>query len=356
MADQGFQERTEKPTTRRRRKAREEGRVAKSMELNSAAILCLGFMTLYMMGPHLAGQVMQVMRHTMTNAPQIALSDPTFISVFSDSMLKFFVILSPVLIIMTLVAIGINVVQVGFKITPKAVELKFDKLNIANGLKRLVSLRSLVQIVRDSVKLFIVGFVAYKVIDSEFESFFLLPDMSVVQFAGVMGKLALTLVLKIGAVILVIAVLDYMYQRYEFEKSIKMSKQDLKDEYKDTEGSPQLKARVRQMQREMARSRMMQAVPTADVVVTNPTEIAVALKYDPSEMDAPTVVAMGERLIAQKIRELAIQHGIPVVEDKPLARALLKMCEVGQVIPANLYKAVAELLAYVYKMKAKVVK
>ncbi|UCG61246.1 MAG: flagellar biosynthesis protein FlhB [Candidatus Zixiibacteriota bacterium] len=356
MADQGFQERTEKPTTRRRRKAREEGRVAKSMELNSAAILCLGFMTLYMMGPHLAGQVMEVMRHTMTNAPQIALSDPTFISVFSDSMLKFFVILSPVLIIMTLVAIGINVVQVGFKITPKAVELKFDKLNIANGLKRLVSLRSLVQIVRDSVKLFIVGFVAYKVIDSEFESFFLLPDMSVVQFAGVMGKLALTLVLKIGAVILVIAVLDYMYQRYEFEKSIKMSKQDLKDEYKDTEGSPQLKARVRQMQREMARSRMMQAVPTADVVVTNPTEIAVALKYDPSEMDAPTVVAMGERLIAQKIRELAIQHGIPVVEDKPLARALLKMCEVGQVIPANLYKAVAELLAYVYKMKAKVVK
>ena len=162
------------------------------------------------------------------------------------------------------------------------------------------------------------------------------------------------LALKVGAVILVIAALDYMYQRYEFEKSIRMSKQDLKDEYKDTEGSPQLKSRVRQMQREMARSRMMQNVPTADVVVTNPTEIAVALKYDPAEMDAPLVVAMGERLIAQRIKELAREHGIPVVEDKPLARALLRMCDVGQVIPATLYKAVAEVLAYVYKVKGKV--
>ena len=135
-----------------------------------------------------------------------------------------------------------------------------------------------------------------------------------------------------------------------------MSKQDIKDEYKDTEGSPQLKSRVRQLQREVARNRMMGAVPTADVVVTNPTHIAVALKYEPGDMDAPFVVAMGERLIAERIKELAIEHGIPVVEDKPLARALFKMCDVGQVIPANLYKAVAELLAYVYKTKSKVMK
>lgn len=356
MADQGFQERTEKATSRRRRKAREEGKVTKSMELNAAAILCLGFLSLYMMGPHLAGQAMEVMRHTMANAPQIALADPTFIKTFGSYMIKFFMILSPVLVVMTLIAVGINVAQVGFQITPKALELKLDKLNITNGLKRLFSLRSLVQIVRDTTKLLIVGFVAYKVIAGEFESFFLLPDMSVIQFATQMGKMALVLTLKIGSVILAIAVLDYMYQRYEFEKSIKMSKQDIKDEYKDTEGSPQLKARVRQMQREMARNRMMGAVPTADVVVTNPTQIAVALKYDPSEMDAPYVVAMGERLIAQRIRELAVEHGIPVVEDKPLARALFKMCDVGQVIPANLYKAVAELLAYVYKIKSKVVK
>jgi len=356
MAEESFQERTEKPTSRRRRKAREEGKVAKSMELNSAAILCLGFLSLYMMGPHLARQAMHVMSYSMANAPDIAFADPTFISTFSDYMARFFLIVGPLFVLITLVAFGVNVAQVGFKITPKAMEPKPDKLNPVNGLKRLVSLRSLVQLVRDSIKLFIVGFVAYKSIAGEFESFFLLPDMSVAQLAGVMGKLSLTLVLKIGGVILVIAVLDYMYQRYEFEKSIKMSKQDLKDEYKDTEGSPQLKARVRQLQREVARNRMMQAVPTADVVVTNPTEIAVALKYDSSEMDAPFVVAMGERLIAQRIKEIAREHGIPVVEDKPLARALFKMCDIGQVIPANLYKAVAELLAYVYRTKSKVTK
>lgn len=354
MAEQGFQERTEKATSRRRRKAREEGKVVKSMELNAAAMLCLGFLTLYMMGPHLASQTMQVMRHTLANAPQIALADPTFVGTFGSYMLKFFMILSPVFVVMTMIAFGVNVAQVGFKITPKAMEPKLEKLDIVSGLKRLVSLRSLVQLVRDSIKLIVIGFVAYKAIESEFESFFLLPDMSVPQFASIMGKLALMLALKIGGVVLVIAVLDYMYQRYEYEKSIKMSKQDLKDEYKDTEGSPQLKSRVRQAQREMARNRMMQAVPTADVVVTNPTQIAVALKYDSEEADAPFVVAMGERLIAQRIREIAKECGIPVVEDKPLARALFKMCDVGQVIPANLYKAVAELLAYVYKTKSKV--
>ncbi|MEW6412656.1 MAG: flagellar biosynthesis protein FlhB [Candidatus Zixiibacteriota bacterium] len=356
MAEQGFQERTEKPTGRRRTKAREEGKVAKSMELNSAAILVLGFLSLWMMGPYLAEQTMQLMRYTMANAPQIAVADPTFVKIFGDNLLKFFVILGPVFALVVMVAFGVNVAQVGFKITPKAMELKFDKLNLVNGLKRLFSLRSLVQLVRDSIKLFIIGFVAYKVIQSEFDSFFLLPDMSVVQLATMMGKLALSMVIKIGGVILAIAVLDYLYQRYEFEKSIRMSKQDLRDEYKDTEGSPQIKSRVRQLQRQMARSRMMAAVPTASVVVTNPTHIAVALKYDPSEMNAPQVIAKGERLIAQRIKEIAIEHGIPVVEDKPLARALFKMCDVGQLIPANLYKAVAELLAYVYRMKEKVIK
>jgi len=196
--------------------------------------------------------------------------------------------------------------------------------------------------------------VAYKVIEGEFQSFFLLPDMSVRQLASRMGKLALVLSLKIGAVILIIAVLDYLYQRYEFEKSIRMSKQEIKDEYKDTEGSPQIKSRVRQIQREMARSRMMKAVPLADVVVTNPTHLAVALKYDQAKMKAPYVVAKGERLIAERIKKIARENNIPVVEDKPLARALFKMCDIGQMIPANLYRAIAELLAYVYKTKGKV--
>ncbi|NOY88194.1 MAG: flagellar biosynthesis protein FlhB [FCB group bacterium] len=354
MADQGFQERTEKATGRRRRKAREEGQVAKSMELNSAAILLLGFLSIYMMGPFLAKEAMHIMRYTMANAPQIAQADVTFVKVISDYLIKFLILLSPIFIVVAVVAFGVNVTQVGFMVTTKSIEPKLEKLDMIKGLKKFVSLKSLVQLVRDSIKLFIVGFVAYKVIEGEFQSFFLLPDMSVSQLATRMGKLALVLSLKIGAVILIIAVLDYLYQRYEFEKSIRMSKQEIKDEYKDTEGSPQIKSRVRQIQREMARSRMMKAVPLADVVVTNPTHLAVALKYDQAEMKAPYVLAKGERLIAERIKKLAEEHDIPIVEDKPLARALFKMCDIGQMIPANLYRAVAELLAYVYKTKGKV--
>jgi flagellar biosynthetic protein FlhB len=353
MPEQDFQERTEKATTRRRQKAREHGQVARSMELNSAAIICLGFLTLYLIGPHTARQILRLMSHTMANAPLIASVDPTFISVFGDNMLKFFLILFPVFAVMSVVAFGINVAQVGVKITPKAIEPRLDKLDLVKGLKRLISVRSLVMMVRDTLKLLVVGFVAYSAIKSEFASFFLLPDMTVWQLATTMGKLALVLALKIGAMILVLAVLDYLYQKYEFEKSIRMSKQELKDEYKDTEGSPQVKARVRQLQRDMARRRMMNAVPLADVVITNPTEIAVALKYEPQEVSAPYVVAKGERLIAQKIRQIAEEHNIPIVEDRPLARALFKMCDVGQMIPVHLYRAVAEVLAYVYRLKGK---
>lgn len=354
MADDSFQEKTERATSRRRDKAREEGKVAKSTELNSSLILCLGFLSIYMMGPYIAEQTMSLMKYTMSNAPQIAASDPTFVTIFGDSMIKFFTLLGPIFAVVGLIAFGSNAAQVGFKISTKVLEPKFDKLNIINGLKRMFSMKSLVQLFRDSAKLFLVAFVAYKVIDSEYKSFFLLPDMSVVQFATSMAKVSLMLVLKIGAVIFVLAVLDFLYQKYEFEKSIRMTKQDIKDEMKDTDGSPLVKSRVRQIQREMARNRMMGAVPTADVVVTNPTHIAVALKYDLEDMDAPYVVAKGERLVAQKIKDLAKKNNIPVIEDKPLARTLFKMCDIGQIIPSKLYRAVAELLAFVYKTKDKV--
>jgi len=252
------------------------------------------------------------------------------------------------------IALGANIAQVGFKITPKALEPKLDKLDLVKGAKRIFSVRSGVMMIRDVLKLSVIGFVAYKAVASEFEGFFKLSDMTVAQVATTMGTLALELALKVGAVVLVIAVLDYLYQRYEFEKSIKMSKQELRDEHKDTDGNPLIKSRVRQVQQQMARNRMMQAVPTADVVVTNPTHIAVALKYDADDGLAPTVVAKGMRRIAEQIKAVAKEHDIPVIEDRPLARALFKMCEVGDLVPAQLYRAVAEVLAYVYRLKGKV--
>jgi len=355
MAEESFQERTEKATPRRRQKAREEGKVAKSMDLNSAIVVCLGIATLYLIGPYLSRQLQQLMSYTMSNALLIATADPTFMKVFGDNMLSFFVLLGPVFAVMVAIGAGVNIAQVGFRITPKAIQPKLDKLDVFKGLKRLFSLRSLVSLVRDTLKLLVIGLVAYLAIAAEFEGFFALPDMSTIQLATTMAKMALIIALKIGAAIFLIAILDYAYQRYEFDKSIRMSKQEIKDEFKDTEGSPQNKARVRQIQREMSRRRMMTDVPTADVVLTNPTELAVALKYEPENMSAPFVVAKGERLIAQKIKEIAIEHDIPVIEDKPLARALFRMCDVGQAVPHNLYRAVAEVLAYVYRLRGKVV-
>jgi flagellar biosynthetic protein FlhB len=170
-----------------------------------------------------------------------------------------------------------------------------------------------------------------------------------------MGTMALTTALKIGVVMLILAVFDYAFQRYDFEKNIRMSKQEVKEELKDTEGSPQIKARIRQVQREMSRKRMIQEIPKADVVVTNPTHIAVALKYEQDTMDAPMVVAKGERLIAEKIKEIAHEAGVPVVENRPLARALFNLCEIGSYVPAKLYRAVAEVLAYVYRQKEEMV-
>lgn len=354
MAEQGFQERTEKATQRRRDKARDRGQVAKSQELNSAAMICLGFLTLYVMSPYVAGQAQALMQHTMANAPSLASADPTFHKIFGDNLLRFLLIMAPIFAVFCVIAFGVNVAQIGFRITPKAMKLKWEKLDVLKGLKQKVSMKSLVQLIRDTLKLIVVGFVAYKAIASEFVGFFQLSNMTVAQVAATMGTLALELALKVGAAIMVIAILDYVYQKYEHEKSIRMSHQDIKDEHKDTDGSPQTKARVRQVQMQQARSRMMQAVPLADVVVTNPTHVAVALKYETDKSSAPYVLAKGQRLIAQKIKAIAMEHNIPIVEDKPLARALFKICDVGQSIPATLYRAVAEILAYVYRLNGKV--
>jgi len=351
MAEENFQERTEKATPRRREKARERGQVTKSMELNSAIIVCGGVTMLFALGPFVGSRSLEIMRYTMANAPCLATIDPTFYSLFVNNLMHFFVILLPVFGIMVVMGLAVNIAQVGFRVTPKAMEPKFEKLNLVSGLKRLVSVRSLVMMVRDSLKLALIAFIAYKAITSEFDHFFLLPDMSVVQLAHTMGKMALWVALKLGAAMFVLAVLDYAYHKYDYEKNLRMSRQEIKDEHKDTEGSPEIKSRVRQVKREMARRRMIAEVPNAHVVITNPTHLAVALKYQPDNMDAPQVIAKGQRLIARKIKEIAREHNIPVVEDKPLARALYKMCDIGQLVPQSLYRAVAEVLAYVYRLK-----
>jgi len=351
MAEDQFQERTEKATPRRKEKAREEGKVCRSQELNSAVILCLGAVSIYFLGPLLTSQLKELMTYIFSQAPLMNADNATIITFFSRRVINFFVLLLPILASLMVIAYSVNVLQVGFLFTAKTLEPKFDKLDITKGIKKLFSIRSLVELTRDVIKLTLIAYVGYRAITSELGTFYKLSDNSVSVFAGTMSKIALTTVLELGAVILVLALFDYAFQKYDFEKNIKMSKQDIRDELKDTEGSPQTKGRIRQIQREMSRKRMMQEIPKADVVVTNPTHIAVALKYDHDTMDAPMVVAKGERIIAAKIKEIAIAAGVPVIENRILARALFKMCDIGSYVPAKLYRAVAEVLAYVYRQK-----
>ena len=296
---------------------------------------------------------MDIMRSNLANAAQIAAMDSSFVKVFSDNLSAFMTLLLPVFAVMVVIAFATNVGQVGFQISSKALEPKWEKFDLIKGIKNKFALKSLVMMIRDTLKLIIISIVAYNVISNEFESFFLLPSMSVSQLAATMGEKALWITLKVGVAILMLAILDYAYQKYEFEKSIKMSLQEVKDEFKDTDGSPQVKSQIRRLQREMSRKRMMAEIPSADVVVTNPTHIAVALKYNQDAMGAPSVIAKGERLIAQKIKDIAKEHGIPIVEDKPLAQALFKMCDIGDIVPQSLYRAIAEVLAYVYRLKGK---
>nr|MBN2278324.1 flagellar biosynthesis protein FlhB [candidate division Zixibacteria bacterium] len=351
MAEDQFQERTERATPRRRQKAKEEGRVARSMELNSAVILCLGIMTIYFLGPLLANQLEQMSIYIFNEAPALAADFDSIVSLFNHNIINFFLLLGPILIMLTLIAYGVNILQVGVMFTSKPLEPKTDRLNPVSGIKRLFSARSLFQLARDVIKILLIAAVGYLVIKSQMDTFFLLSDTSASIFAAAMGKMALKTVLQVGGVILLLALLDYAYQKYDFEKSIRMSKQEIREEMKESEGSPQIKGRIRRIQREMSRRRMMQEVPKADVVITNPTHLAVALKYDQTEMDAPMVVAKGERLLAQRIKDIAREAGVPIVENKPLARSLFNMCEIGSYVPSQLYRAVAEVLAFVYRQK-----
>jgi flagellar biosynthetic protein FlhB len=229
---------------------------------------------------------------------------------------------------------------------------KIDKINPINGLQRLFSRRSLVEFIKSILKLLIIGWIAYSGVKNALPLLVPAMDMQGTEALGLVGSLAISILNWIILVLLILAILDYLYQKWDYEDNLRMSKQEIRDEFKQAEGDPMIKARIRQIQREMARRRMFDAIPRADVVVTNPTHVAVALEYKDG-MQAPMVLAKGERVVAERIREMAVKHGIPIVQNPPLARALLKSCPVGAPISPDLFEAVAEVLAYVYRLNKK---
>ena len=352
MPESAVQERTEKATAKKREEARKKGQVAQSREISSAMILMTALGFFYFAGSWLFWNLSEILAGVYQNIGTVRLAKVTDASAFSLEVLyQFLNLLLPFLLPIAVVGFIANVVQVGLQFHTEAMALKFSKLNPISGMKRFVSLRSMVELGKSAIKILIVGSVAYLLVRSEMQKFPLLIHQEVGQVLVFIAWVTFKVCLFVCLALIVLAAIDYVYQRWQHEQDLKMTKQEVQDELKQTYGDPKVKARIRGVQLEMARRRMMEAVPEADAVITNPTRLAIALKFDAREMIAPRVLAKGSGHIAQRIRKIAAAHQIAIVEEKPLAQAMFKMVDIGEYIPAELYRAVAEVLAYVYRVK-----
>jgi flagellar biosynthetic protein FlhB len=351
--EENREQRTEQPTHYRLEKAREKGQVVKSNELTSALVVIGGLVALRLLYPWFVSVASESAEYYLSTPPIVETIGDTQ-RLLSGVIVKGFRLLSPYLIAILGVAIISNYIQVGFLFSTEPLALSLEKINPIAGAKRLFSLQSLFKTGINLAKATLVGLVFYKSIKASIPEYMALGDYSIRQTIGFMANEAFSIAMKATLILVVLGFVDYAYQRRKYIKNLMMTKQEVKDEHKELEGSPLIKSRIRSRQIALARQRMMEEVPKADVVVTNPVFIAVALKYNIEKMNAPTVVAKGKRLIAEKIKEIATTHGVPVLENKPLARSLYELVEIGSEIPASLYKAVAEILSYVYKLKGRV--
>ena len=283
----------------------------------------------------------------------VDVTEKSVAALMSDALIQILIVCVPFFAFGFVVTALISVIQVGWKVTGKPLQPKFDKFNPINGFKRIFSKDSIFELVKSILKIFVIVYVAYTSIRGHAQDIFILYEIPLMQAIMLCGTVIINAGLKISLVYLVIGLADFIYQKYRFNEDMKMTKQEVKDEFKNTEGNPEIKGRQRQRMREASRRRMMQDVPKADVVITNPTHFAVAIKYDAETSKAPVVLAKGEDYLAQKIKEAAREHHIEIVENKPLARMLYANVDIGQEIPPELYQAVAEILAMVYNMREK---
>jgi flagellar biosynthetic protein FlhB len=352
MAETSGQEKTEKATSKKREEARNKGQVAISREVSSAMVLLASLGFFYFAGSWMFWNLAEVIARVFENVGTLRFNTIDDASIFSMEVLnRLLAILIPFLLPLAVLGFAVNVVQVGLKFSTEAISPKFSKLNPISGMKRFVSLKSLVELVKSVLKLVFIGTIAYLLVKGDLKSFPLLVHQEVGQILVFIARVSLKICFFVCLAMIILSILDFLYQRWQHEQDLKMTKQEVKDEQKQTHGDPKVKSRIRSLQLEMARRRMMEAVPEADVVITNPTHFAIALKFKAEEMAAPRVLAKGAGHVAQRIKEIAAEHQVPVVEDKPLAQALYKMVELGDYIPAELYRAVAEVLAYVYRLK-----
>ncbi len=351
MAEEFAEEKTEAPSEKKRHDARERGNVAKSTEVNSVLVLLSAVLTIRLFGGWIFREIAAGTTNMLSSISDSSMSVERFTFLTYKALSITAKATLPIALTILITGAVANIAQIGFLFTFKPLEPDLEKINPIKGFGRLFSFRSLFETLKNIAKLVVIGMVAYISLKSDLDDMMHLSDISVAAIWAFMLTCGFKLLLKIVLVLIIIAVLDYAYQRYDYEKRLRMSRQELKEERKQLEGDPQIKARIRSLQREMARRRMMEQVPKATVVVTNPTFIAIALRYEPDKHDAPVVVAKGKRLIAERIRELAVRNSVPIVENKPLARAMYDKVEVGSQIPVEFFTAVAEIMAYVYRLK-----
>ncbi len=353
-------EKTEEPTAKKLEDARKEGQVAKSKEIANGLGLLALFLLLKIMVGSIGTSFLESFSMVYNRIPVICklnggTSPMGDISMLLRTvMLRLLIILLPVLLIGFAVAFVSDLFQVKWRPTSKPLQPKFSKLNPLNGIKKIFSAQSLVELVKSVAKILLIALVTYSYIKKKSGLLYALYDMSMMQAVNLIGETVIELGIRISAIYMIIAGADFMYQKYKFKNDMKMTKQEVKEEYKNAEGDPEIKGKIKARMREASQRRMMQAIPKADVVITNPTHYAVAIRYDTEVAPAPIVVAKGSDYLAQKIKQIARENNVEIVEDKPLARMLFANVDVDKQIPPELYQAVAEILAMVYHAQGKV--
>jgi len=350
MAEE-FQERTEQATGRRREKAREQGQIPKSQELLGIMPLWIVFLFLSF-GGFMFTMLLTYLSTALKRGFEVSLTDVSFISIFRADAVKIIILMAPLFVSSLVAVMLVGFLQTGFLITTEPLTPDISRISPLKGIKKFFSLNIFVDAAKGLFKVLVLGLILYKLLRKETANFSLLTDMSIMNIAQFAFLEVKKLILTSVIVLTIFAAADYGYQRWKYLRELRMTKQEVKEEHKEMEGDPRVKARIKSLQREMARKRMMQEVPKADVVITNPTHFAVALKYDPATMGAPAIKAKGANIIAEKIKEIAKAHGVPVFEDKLLARTLYKL-DLDQEIPEVFYKALAVILANVYKLKGR---
>ena len=355
FADGEGGEKTEPATQKKLDDARKEGKVAKSKDLTEGIALVVLFLTLKIFIGYVGERMIGVFDWSLgrmaefTKVNQAEISTAAVVGLINNAVIEMFLIVWPFFLFGFVITFVVTVYQVGWQVSTKTMEPKLSKFNPINGFKRIFSKDSLFELVKSILKVGIIVYIVYTNLQEEANNLFILYEISLNQAVALVGQIIMDVGLEISIVFVAVGLADLFYQKWKFADEMKMTKQEVKDEYKNTEGDPQIKGRIRQKMREASQRRMMQDVPKADVVITNPTHFAVALKYDAEVSRAPIVVAKGEDFLAQKIKEIAKENKVPLVENKPLARMLYHNVDIGSEIPPELYQAVAEVLAMVYQ-------